>query len=1010
MVGRDAILAEARRTLTAGTSVLLEGDAGIGKTAVWRALVDDARARDWLVLTCAPTEAEAALPFAALADLIRPLHDLVPKLPPPQRAAADAVLLADFPDEVVDERAVGAATRSLLERAAADAARPLLVAMDDVPWLDRPSERAIRFALRRLAPRPRALVACRTGGTAPASAALDLADAHRLALAPLGAGALHQIIRDRLGGTLSRSLLARIARDAGGNPLLAIELARAVLRQPPAPGDDLPVVASMGQLVADATRALPPASRTAIRLAALLTVPTVDDLTAAGVAATDLDPAEEAGLLAVDGTAITFAHPVYASTVRAGIPAAARRRMRRTLAEAVADPDERARQLARCTDAPDPAVAAELAAAARRQHARGAPATAADLYARAAELAAPAAELAAPAAELAAPAAERAAPRQPPAPHAEPTAHHNQPPAPRAEPATLHAEPTAHHNQPPAAGHQPPAHRAEPTAPHADSTAPHNQPPAPRAETAATGPEPAAARGDADEWRLAAVRCRFDCGDYTAAGAAAAAAAEQLTGDARAEALLLRASVAWAADDLQGAVDAAEASLAATPAGSPLAGRIHAHLSMFQDTPDRGRAHANAAIALLTEHGADRPLLCAALFNLFFHAVRAGDARTDLLDRALRLEDGTPSWLSGTVPAIWWKGIDDHDRARARLHDLLAYATGRGDEPWQHEVLTHLGETELLAGRFTAAGQHIRAARELGEMLGTGLIGETWLAGTLDAYEGSLDAADAVATAGLARGRATRDPWGLRIHLQLAGFVALSRGRPAEAATAYSELAALLGELGVVEPITQRFEPDWIEACVGAGDLDTARRTLDRLAERHTRLARPWTSLGLARSRVLLDTATGTDPLPALAALADARAAVPPEVLPVDRARCLLVAGMAHRRGRRKREARVALEAAAAEFTALGAAGFAERAAAELARTTGRPPGSTLDLTPTELRVARLAATGQTNRAIADALFISPKTVEANLARAYRKLGIANRAQLAVEMLKLGSSDAPASP
>ncbi|SNT25423.1 AAA ATPase domain-containing protein [Asanoa hainanensis] len=892
MVGRDTILADARQTLTEGTSVLLEGDAGIGKTAVWRALVDDARRRDCLVLACAPTEAEAALPFAALADLIRPLRDLVPALPPPQRAAADAVLLTDFPEEVVDERAIGAATRSLLERAA----RPLLVAVDDAPWLDQPSERAIRFALRRLAPRPPALVACRTSGTAPTAAALDLDDARRVALAPLGAGALHQIIRDRLGGTLSRSLLARIARDAGGNPLLAIELARAVLRlpRPPGPGEDLPVVASMRQLVADATRALPPAGQAAVRLAALLTVPTVDDLVSAGVVAADLDPAEEAGLLTVTGNGISFAHPVYASTVRAGIPAATRRRMRRTLAGAVADPDERARQLAQCTTGPDPAVAAELAAAAHRQRARGAPAVAADLYERAAELAGP----------------------------------------------------------------------------------------------------------DADEWRLAAVRCRFDCGDYTAAGVAADAAARALTGDARAEALLLRAMVAWGADDLGGAVEAAEASLAAAGTGSPLEGRIQAHLSMFQELPERGRDHAHAAIALLSEEGSERPLLCAALLNLFFHEVRGGVARTDLLDRALALEDGTPSWLSGTIPAIWWKGVDDHGRARDRLHGLLAHATALGDEPWQHEVLTHLGETELLAGRFTAAEKHIAAARELGEMLGTGLVGETWLGGTLDAYRGRLDAADAVVEAGLTRGRANDDPWCLRIHLHLAAFVQLSRGRPAEAATTYRELATLLGELGVVEPITQRFEPDWIEACVGAGDLDTARRVLQRLTDRHDRLPRPWTTLGLARSRVLLDTATGADPLPALAALADARAAVPADVLPVDRARCLLVAGMAHRRGRRKREARAALETAAAEFTALGAAAFADRAAAELTRTTGRTASAT-ELTPTELRVARLAAQGQTNRAIADALFISPKTVEANLARAYRKLGITNRAQLAVTMTRL---------
>ena len=922
LVGRDAILAEARQTLAAGVSVLLEGDAGIGKTAVWRSLVAGARQTGWLVLTCAPTEAEAALPFAALADLLRPLQAEVAALPSPQRAAADAVLLAADPDEAVDERAIGAATRSLLERATG----PVLVAVDDLPWLDRPSQRALRFALRRLSPRPAALVSCRPP---PDIAALDLDDARRIALTPLGVGALHHVIRARLGATLSRPLLARIARDAGGNPLLAIELARAVLRlpRPPRPGEDLPVAASMQQLLTETTKTLPDPTQAAVRLAALLTVPTVDDLVAAGAAPTALDAAEDAGLLTVTGAQITFAHPVYASAVRAGIPAATRRRLHRALADAVADPDERARQLARCTTRADAAVAAELAAAAERHRARGAPAVAADLYDQAAALTPPA--LTGPGGELSTPG---------------------------------------------------------PSAPTPVSNRPAARPPR---------------RDEADARRVAAVSCRFESGDYAAAGAAADDAAAQLTGDARAEALLLRAMVAWSTDDINTAVAAAGAGLASASAGSPLAGRIHAHLSLFHDSPDGGRFHAQAAIDSLSGEGGDRPLLCSALLHLFFHEVRAGvPPRVELLDRALRLEDGAPSWLAGTVPAVWWKGIDDHNRARSRLLLLLDHAVVRGEEPWQHEILTHLGETELLAGRFADAARHIAAARELGEQLGTGLVGETWLGGILDAYRGDLASAAAVATAGVARAREQSDQWAHRIHLQLAGLVALSRGHLAEAAGAYGELAHMLGARGVVEPLAQRFEPDWIEACVGAGDLDTAAGALARLAARHERLPRPWTTLGLARSRVLLDAAAGS--APDLSILDEARASVPAATLPLDRARCLLVAGMAHRRARRRREAREALDAAIAEFTAIGAAAFADRARAELARISGRAATAT-DLTPTELRVARLAGQGQTNRAIADALFISPKTVEANLARAYRKLGITNRAQLAATILKLGS-------
>ncbi|MFU8871662.1 AAA family ATPase [Micromonospora sp. SL4-19] len=904
LVGRDAVAGRARRALDAGAPVLMEGPSGIGKTALWRALVAGVERAGWLPLTCAPTETEAALPFAALADLLRPLAARVPALPPPQRVAAEVVLLSAHRDEVIDERAVGAATRSLIEAAMSDAA-PVLLAVDDAPWLDPPSERALRFALRRLAPRPPVLVTRRTDGTEPPAAPLGLDDDRsdvpsmtRIGLAPLGAGALHHIVRARLGGTLSRPLLARIARDAGGNPLLAIEMARAVLRlpRPPWPGEDLPVPSSMRQLLADALRALPAHSRDAVRLAALLTVPTLRDLEAAGVPADAFDAGEEAGLLTVTPSRVTFTHPRYAAAVRGGIPPGVRRRLHRTLADAVSDPDERARQLASCTTTPDTAVAAVLAEAAERQRARGAPAVAAELYERAAEL------------------------------------------------------------------------------------------------------TPSVDADSRDRRRLTALRCRIDSGDYAAAGAAADAAAGQLTGEARAEALLLRAMVAWCADDLTAAVSAGEQALAAAPAGTPLAGRIHAHLTLFEDAPEAARRHAEAAIALLPDREDDRSLVTASLLLLFFHEVRAGlPARTKLLDRALALEAGEPSWLAGSIPAIWWKATDAHDRARARLQDMLGRAVARGDEPWQHELLTHLGETELLAGRFAAAGAHIAAARELGEQIGSGLVGETWLAATLDAYRGRLAEATLVVEAGLRRARDLDDAWCRRIHLQLAGFVALSAGRMGEAAAAYGELVQALDGSGIAEPIALRFEPDWIEACVGAGDLATAEKALARLAERHTRLARPWTSLGLARSRVLLVSATGADPTPALAALSAARAAVPADVLPLDRARCLLVAGRALRRARRRREAREALDVADAEFTTLGAAAFAAQTRAELTRI-GRRAASSIVLTATEERVARLAAQGSTNRVIADTLFISPKTVEANLARAYRKLGISSRAELGAVM------------
>ena len=150
VVGRDALLAAAWTALEQRRTVLLAGPAGIGKTAVLRELVARARATGYLVVGCAPTEAEHALPLAALADLLQPLYEHADVLPEPQRAAVDAALLVGAPDAAVDERALAAATRALLEAAADRAGGRLILAVDDAPWLDPPSERALRFVLRRL--------------------------------------------------------------------------------------------------------------------------------------------------------------------------------------------------------------------------------------------------------------------------------------------------------------------------------------------------------------------------------------------------------------------------------------------------------------------------------------------------------------------------------------------------------------------------------------------------------------------------------------------------------------------------------------------------------------------------------------------------------------------------------------------------------------------------------------------------------------------------------------------
>ncbi|MCW2497975.1 AAA family ATPase [Jatrophihabitans sp.] len=904
LIGRDALVALAEAALRDRGAVLLEGPAGIGKTSLSKVLVEDARRDGMLVLGCAPTEAERALPLAALADVLHPLAAHVATLPPPQREAIEAALLVS--GGPVDERALAVATVALLAAVTREAPAGVLLVVDDAQWLDPPSERALRFALRR-SPEGLAVLVSRRSGEHAAEAPLGLeehAALTRVAVTPLGVGPLHHVLKRNFGVALGRPLVSRIARESGGNPLFAIELTRAVLRLPERPraGEDLPVPRSMHDLVAASLAGLPASSLVGIRLAALLATPDLATLAAAGVAATDLDAAEEAGLIHVDDDhRVRFRHPVHAAAVRAGIPQGVRRRLHARLAAASTDPDERARQLVRSATRGAGAVATELADAATRARERGGPELAADLFERAADLTSSAA-----------------------------------------------------------------AHR----------------------------------------WRLAAVRCRFDSGDYAAAAAGAAELAASAAGDDLAEALLLRSTIAFSADADADAIEAAEQALTAATPGTRLAGRIHAHLAVFVDLPDAARGHAEAALALLSDPraepdaggsslvGDDRSLLTAALMLLFLNEVRSGARpRLEILDQALELEDGRPSWLCGTIPAIWWKSIDEPDRAVTRLSQLLELATAVGEEPWQHEIIAHLGETLTLAGRFTDAATWIARARELGEQLATGLASETWLAGMLDAHVGATAAASAAAEQGLRDAERIGVPWGRRINLQLAAFAALAAGRSADAAARYAELAEALDATGLVEPLATRFEGDWVEACLDSGDLPTADLALARLELRHARLPRPWTTLALARSRVLIAASRGADTTALIDALLAARDEVPAVALPFDRARCLLVAGLAHRRARRRGAARDLLLQAAAEFDALGAAGFAARARADAART-GERRRDPAALTSTEREVAELAAAGSTNRAIADTLFISPKTVEANLARVYRKLGIARRAEL----------------
>ena len=130
--------------------LLLEGEPGIGKTTLLRAGVNEARRRDVRVLWCAASASEARLSYAALADLVGAVEaEVLEQLPGPQREALDAALLRSVPGGGgVDRRAVASAVLSVLDVLAGRGA--VVVAVDDLQWVDRPSARALAFCARRL--------------------------------------------------------------------------------------------------------------------------------------------------------------------------------------------------------------------------------------------------------------------------------------------------------------------------------------------------------------------------------------------------------------------------------------------------------------------------------------------------------------------------------------------------------------------------------------------------------------------------------------------------------------------------------------------------------------------------------------------------------------------------------------------------------------------------------------------------------------------------------------------
>jgi predicted ATPase len=203
VIGRDEELASLQAFLAefgqGPTALVFSGEPGIGKTMLWEAGVDEARSRFGRVLAHRSVEAEAMLSFAGLSDLLAPVFDeLAPALAPPRRRALEvALLLAEPTEQAPDPRAIGLALLDVLQMLAREGT--VVIALDDVQWLDSSSALVLQIALRRLREEPVGLLA--TLRKLPqAAAAFDLERAlpeDRLTrhwLGPLSLGALHHLL------------------------------------------------------------------------------------------------------------------------------------------------------------------------------------------------------------------------------------------------------------------------------------------------------------------------------------------------------------------------------------------------------------------------------------------------------------------------------------------------------------------------------------------------------------------------------------------------------------------------------------------------------------------------------------------------------------------------------------------------------------------------------------------------------------------------------------------------
>lgn len=892
-------------------AVAICGTPGIGKTAFLVELLD--RLPDGVrALRAQCSEAEQSFGFAGLTDLLSTVGtEKLDLLPEPQRVAlAAATLRTASPAQAVDPRAVGTGLASLLEVLAVSG--PVVVAVDDLQWMDPDSVQVLGFALRR-AP---VGFACSIRGVVPDSpVAAGLSERLRtVTLGGLPDDALQHLVVAELGDAIGYPDVARACLTSGGNPFYALELARAIEASPHdiGPGLPLPLPGSLAGLTTERIKRLGPEARRTVLHAALAARPTLDLLTGLEVVS-GFTEAEAAGIVAArrDGW-VVFSHPLLAHASVAVASPDDVRSAHRLLSEVATEQEARARHLAMASAAASAEAAAALDGAVASARDRGATAEAADL-------------------------------------------------------ARLALEHTT------------------------DTTS-----------------------ADAVRRSATYARLAYEIGDATRSEELLRHVIAHATEPAvRAEAELELTEVLWEVGNTDRCAEMAQAALLDGADVPELAVRAHLLLAFLTDN---GPAHTAAAVALAEAHQVGPRLQAWVRCQQVGDAMDAGlGLDKEALDAALALErQDRPFWHSDDHVAVN-RGVllvfaDEIRAGRAALEELVQRAEEEGNTGGIPYLLGHLARAAFCGGDLAACEQ--AADRQADLARATGQTNQLWQAdvnrGTLALARGRLDRAESIARSLVD----VDEPSARRTGYGLLGATQLRRGEYTEAVDTLDEwwrrfLDSTGGRLSR-DPGVSRHHGDRAEALIAAGDLDRAAAFIDRLDEIAASARRPGLSAVAHRSRALLASARG-DGESAARHAAEALTWHDGTQLPLELARTLMVKGRLHRRAKEKRLAQQVLTEALTLFETAGADGWVAEVRGELARVNLRPRASG-ELTPGEERIATLAAEGLTNKEVAAAAFVSAKTVEANLARAYRKLGVRSRAELGRVMAERAGLEGPLEP